>query len=423
MNKLKNWWIRRRRARALRKIDKLRRFVEPLGTVRQFLYLDSVALRSLYISRYGPEDARITITRSRSHDVEGSIGANLSVPGAGSGNAASTLRSSASQSMQIERVSSEQSLFRDFLDREKALGKDSRLWQGVPVQDDHIANRSQTLRRGDLIEIRVRLEADLMYRLSSFASATAAMADGAPDYPFPGATQLLQFGNVFRRLLIEQAPIDSELVDWGWDPAAKELALRSDATEPLRLVALTQIDNYWLDIRRALYDRAECTALVRVSQDVPSAHWTPVKLFDAVRNVPGLEQLNDGIDRLTVGLNSGAASSNAHADQLFEAFSEYAKATASGDIDSLATQIKMVVESTLPKLPSVAAMAETFDGIDRWIDALASPRIDADVRAELRERNLVAAGLEPDGASSIATATQSGPTKRYLIGEVVALYW
>jgi hypothetical protein len=425
MSKFTRQRDRRRRARALRKINKLRRFIEPLGTIRQFLYLDAVALRSLYVSRYGPEDARITITDARTRDAElnGSIG--HSTPGIVSARAGATLRSSTAASTQIERVASEQSLFRDFLAREADAGANSQLWDGTPDPKGYLNASATPLRRGDLIQVRIRLEADLTYRISSFASAITDLAEGAPEIQLPGAAATLQVAEVLRQLLIEQAPIDAELVDWAWDETGKQLAHSSNSTEPLRLVALTQIENYWLDVRRALFDGAECVALVRIGEDVPSINWSPLKLFDAVRGIPGFDSLDDAIQQITASLDPASAGPNTHLGPLTNALTDYVSKMSSEDkVDALAVQIRHIAAAYAPDLPSASAVSAAFDDTDRLLAATGVTAADPNAVAAARADALIAANLSTNGAARAGSPKPPvRPASRYLVGEIVALYW
>ncbi|WP_344775445.1 DUF6414 family protein [Gryllotalpicola kribbensis] len=402
----------------MRKIDRLRRFTDPLGNIRQFLYLDSIALRSLYISRYGPEDARMTITRSQTRDAEINGGFDYSIPALGSATAGAKLRSSTSQSIQVERVASEQSLFRDFLDRERAFGKGSLLWQGAPDEHGVFTHAERPLQRGDLIEVRIRLEADRAFRFGSFASTTGSLAEGTSMFSFPGARQFVEVGDLLRQLLIEQAPIDSELVDWGWDAKQKLITRASEATEPLRLVALTQVDNYWIDVRRALFDRAECTALVRVSQDVPTTGWTPVKLFDAVRDLPGLESMSAAIDMITAGFDPVANQTSAIQPQLYDALRRYAAAISSPErAVELDEQISLIATAMAPMLPSASSVVQAFNEVDQLFDTENVPSPDPDVRAEGRDQALAEAQLDQNGNSRQVRVVPTRTEKQYLVGE------
>jgi hypothetical protein len=425
MSRFRSWRERRRRASALRRINRLRRLVDPLGTARQFIYLDTVALRSLYISRYGPEDARTTISASRTREAEVSGNFGAATPGIGSAHIGGSLRSTVGDATQVERVSSEQSLFRDFIDREAAAGSNAELWDGAakaPLSPP-------SLRRGKLLQVRIRLEADVTYRISSFASAMTDLAESAPALNLAVTTEILQVAQVLRQLLIEQAPIDSELVDWKWDPAAKSLVPGSGEGEPIRLVALTQVDSYWLDVRRTLFDRAEYTALVRIVDDAPAHQWSPLKLFDAVKGLPGFRQLEDAIQTLTASLDpSGIVSQPPLLGSLTRALEQYVELLAPGFVDdAVRSEIEAIAASYAPSLPSGSQLTKAFDAVDVVVAISSSDAaaIAPDERAAVRASARANAGVTVSGASTVGspTPTPVRPEANYLVAEVIAIYW
>lgn len=425
MNKLTKWWDRRRRARALRKINKLRRLAEPIGVIRQFLYLDAVALRSLYVSRYGPEDARITITNSRTRDAEMNGSFGHAVPGVGTANAGAHLRSSIADSTQIERISSEQSLFRDFLERESIAGPHSKLWDGTPDPKGVLSPASGALKRGDLIQVRVRLRADITYRISSFASALANLAESTPELQVSGTSDMLQVAGVLRQLLIEQAPIDAELTDWGWGATTESLVPTNENPTPVRLVALTQIDNYWIDVRRALFDEAECTALVRVSEDAPSSKWSPLKLFDAVRGIPGLEALDETIRHATESFGESVTESSSSESPLAISLACYAeRLSPSGVPEFVLTQVARIATHYSTPPQSATSTSEAFDEVDQLLALAGVAAKDPDEVGEIRSELLaLAKSSSTDNASAQNSHMPESSGVQHIVGEVIALYW
>lgn len=425
MNKLTKWWDRRRRARALKKINKLRRLAEPIGAMRQFLYLDAVALRSLYVSRYGPEDARITITNSRTRDAEMNGSFGHAVPGIGTASAGAHLRSSIADSTQIERISSEQSLFRDFLERESIAGPHSKLWDGTPDLRGELSPASGALKRGDLIQVRVKLRADITYRISSFASALANLAESTPELQVSGTSDMLQVAGVLRQLLIEQAPIDAELTDWKWNTTTKSLVSTDGNSSPVRLVSLTQIDNYWIDVRRALFDEAECTALVRVSEDAPSSKWSPLKLFDAVRGIPGLEALDETIRHATESFGESVTEPSPSEQPLALALTYYAQKRSPSDVPEVVlTQIsRIATHYSAPPLSAISA-TDAFGEVDELLALAGAAAQEPDEVGELRSKALALA--KSSGADSVGARNSHLPAPssvQHVVGEVIALYW
>lgn len=425
MNKLTKWWDRRRRARALKKINKLRRLAEPIGAIRQFLYLDAVALRSLYVSRYGPEDARITITNSRTRDAEMNGTFGHAVPGIGTASAGAHLRSSIADSTQIERISSEQSLFRDFLERESIAGPHSKLWDGTPGTKGDLPPVSGALRRGDLIQVRVRLRADITYRISSFASALANLAETTPELQVSGTSDMLQVAGVLRQLLIEQAPIDAELTDWKWSTTTKSLVPAKENAVPVRLVALTQIDNYWIDVRRALFDEAECTALVRVSEDAPTGNWSPLKLFDAVRGIPGLEALDQTIRHATESFGESVTESSPSENPLAVALAYYAeKRSPSGVPEVVLTHVARIATHYSTPSQSAISASDAFEEVDQLLDLAGVAAQEPDEVGVIRSEALAVAKSSSADSVGARNSHKSAPSNgQHIVGEVIALYW
>jgi len=427
LTRLSTRWNRWRRARALRRIHKLQRFADPLGTLRQFLYLDTIALRSLYVSRFGPEDARTTITDARSREAEVNASIGHTMPGVANLNAGARMRSTTSSTMQVERVASEQSLFRDFLERESIADSRSALWNGVPDAKGVLPENVPELKRGRLIQVRIRLQADPTFGLSSFANAIADLAHDAPEAA-AGFRDAEDIGPLLRHLLIDQAPIDSELVDWGWDSAAAKVARRTDVTQPLRLAALTDTANYWLDVRRTLFDEAECHALVRVAHDVPSSDWSPVKLFDAVKSIAGFGVIDGAIGQLRTIVGQGIPAKPSSEQPLCAALLRYAAARTTNSVPQIVSDaIPAIAAAHAGNLPSAMAIAAAFQSTEDLLrDAAVGNEDSADDLAEMQHTMLHLEGLSTTGqvtpGAAASDAVQQVPD-RFVIGEVIALYW
>lgn len=419
-------WHRRRRARALRRIHKLQRFADPLGTLRQFLYLDTVALRSLYVSRFGPEDARTTITDARSREAEVNASIGHTMPGVTNLGAGARMRNSTSSTMQVERIASEQSLFRDFLERELIAESQSELWNGTPNGEGVLPDDVPELKRGRLVQVRIHLQADPTFGLSSFANAIADLAHDAPDTA-ADLRDAENMGSLLRHLLIDQAPIDSELVDWGWDAAQSKVVPRKDATQPLRLAALTDTASYWLDVRRTLFDGAECYALVRIAQDVPSSDWSPVKLFDAVKSIAGFDVLDGAMGALRTVVGQGIPVTPSSEQPLGAALLRYVAArTADAIPQALSEGIPAIAAEQAGKLPSALAIAAAFQSAENLLRDTGIPEESGDVVADLQDAALRHEGLSATGQLTQdmpATSTAQGMPDRFVVGEVIAFYW
>lgn len=420
MGKIAKRWDRHRRARALRKINKLRRLVDPLGHMRQFLYLDNIALRSLYVSRYGPEDARITLTDSQTRDD--GLSGNFGPSSAGFG---LSWRDGVSKTMQIERIASEQSLFRDFLERELSIGSMSQIWDGTPDSRGVLSAKGRKFKRGDLVLVRIRLQADRIFQIVSFASAILELTEGGLGKNLPNKEEVLQIVELLQKLLIEQAPIDSELTDWGWDNVTQTVVLSSDVSESLRLVGLTQIENYWLDVRRVLFDHAECTALVRITEDIPSIDWSPLKLFDAARGIPGLENLNDSINQITTAFDLKPNLQREFSFPVGEVLTKYVHEIApTADMDALRQTINGIVADYKTAGENMTALSNAFGEVDRLLKFSGAELPEPDIIAKARDEMIASLELEkPDAQEAIVSKIPVTSNDKFMVGEIIALYW
>jgi len=422
---------RRRRARALKKINRLRRHVDPLGDIRQILYLDSIALRSLYVSRYGPEDARTTITHSQTkgHEIGSSTGLTVASPPSAnwSTNYASNFNAQTTRSTQVELVASEQSLLRDFLVRESSAGAKGQIWDGTADNNGKFFTGDKTLERGNLIQVRIRLEADITYRISSFISAMTDLSGDAPQLQLPISTGDLEIAGLLQKFLINQAPINAEIIDWELDLTTNKLQRRKNNSRALRLVGLTQIDNYWVDVRSALFDRAECTALVRVSEDIPTRDWSPLKLFDAVKGLPGFDFLDEGINQLRAGISTVPNFDAGRFDGLKNVLTDYLVRFAPEKANSSTQLVETIASNYSRQLPSASALSEAFDRIEQLFDETPAEHSGDDLAIE-RSKCLAKHKLRVDGstdglASFTPSASNDFSGDESIAGEIIAIYW
>ena len=420
-----------RRARILRKIERLSRKAAPLGDIRQFLYLDELALRSLYISRFGPEDAKTTLTQTKTKDLGLTLGGGASISHlndrASNGTSSISFRSGKSRALQIEQVSSEQSLFRDFVSRESYAGKESQIWDGVPqssIQRELLPGR---LHRGQLIQVRIRLEAHSIYAYSTIASALVETSANTPALGISQDDTFIQAAQLIQQMLIGQIPINSELVDWDWDEEASTLIRRSDdkANSPIRLVGLTQLDNYWGDVRGFLFDQSECIALVRVSQDTPSTSWSPLKLFDVARGLPGLEGFDAEVAELNSILSGKQKAKTPVSDAVGRSLRYYLQIRT--DDEKLKVQLEPQVNEIAQMVTdsSQRQLKDAFDQVDVLLSSRGSTETNPDEIGSLRSK---AISLERGAGAPLKSEENvlhppNDDSNRYLIGDIIALYW
>ena len=420
-----------RRSRILRKIERLSRKASPLGDIRQFLYLDELALRSLYISRFGPEDAQTTLTQTRTKDLGLTLGGGASISRVNdqtsNGTSSISFRSGKSKTLQIEQVSSEQSLFRDFVSRESYAGKESQIWDGVPQSNSQPELPPGGLKRGQLIQVRIRLEAHSIYAYSTIANALVETSANTPALGFSQDDTLIQAAQLIQQMLIGQIPINSELVDWDWDKKSSTLIRRADGTanSPIRLVGLTQLDNYWGDVRSFLFDQSECIALVRISQDTPSTSWSPLKLFDAARGLPSFDGFDTKIAELNSILSSKQKAETPVSNAAERTLSHYLQLRT--DNEELKVQLEPQVNEIAQMVPdgSQRQLNDAFDQVDFLLSSQGSTETTPDEIGSLRSKaiRLEQGTGAPLKSEENVLRAPNDDSDLYLVGDIIALYW
>lgn len=435
---IKNWFRNYRkkhesfrRSRTLRKIERLSRKASPLGDIRQFLYLDELALRSLYISRFGPEDAQTTLTQTRTKDLGVTLGGGASISRvndrASNDTSSISFRSGKSRTLQIEQVSSEQSLFRDFVSRESYAGKESQIWDGVPQSSSQPELPPGGLKRGQLIQVRIRLEAHSIYAYSTIANALVETSANTPALGISQDDTFIQAAQLIQQMLIGQIPINSELVDWDWDKESSTLIRRADGTanSSIRLVGLTQLDNYWGDVRSFLFDQSECIALVRISQDTPSTSWSPLKLFDAARGLPGFDGFDTKIAELNSILSGKQKAETPVSDAVERILSQYLQIRT--DNEELKVQLEPQVNKIAQMVPddSQSQLKDAFEQVDVLLSSSGNTETTRDEIGNLRSKaiELGRGSGAPLKSEENVLRPRNDDSDLYLVGDIIALYW
>lgn len=429
----------KRRVSALRKINRLRSVADPLGEVRQFLYLDSVALRSIYVSRYGPEEAKYVESKARSAETS----VSLSPPSLSSnalGLPSQSIRIGGSTQIQVEKLTSDQSLFRDFLERERSAGKSSELIDLTPDVGQKWSENTPRLVRGNLVLLRINLEPHLAYRFGSFTSSMDMFARKDSPFYIEGAELAPEASSLISALLIDQVAIDSPLADWEWDPNLGMLAPPTGGTVPLRLCSLTEEANYWSDTRKFLFDSLQVYALVRVTNDVPLVRWSPLKVFDSMRGFQGTSFIDDALSKFEDSF-SLAVSDTVSIDppqddfELRLLFRKFASVIDPNCDASTMERIDSISEELARLVPDALATTSAFDQIEELLlrrgtelvsdwnpDKLAGLRNELLNRYEVRvdgspvDSGVTAVNREPQNPSTVSD-------ENYLAGEVIAMYW
>ncbi|WP_454169814.1 DUF6414 family protein [Microbacterium paulum] len=450
---LRQWW-RTRRNRPVRVEDEPQKKVPTKADLREFIYLDEVSLRSLLSSLTG--DLRDGASEQTSDELQTEIGAALKAGNALAGAEASMssrFQTTNNNSIQTSRKATVQSWFKQFHEIEglrlievtqvekAAVDQDALL----STTDTSLLARSDELSRGELVEFRVRLSADPVYRLGTMVTEFSGMADDYPEmFEAGGALASLRgaqpIGKVLDRLLVGLIPIRAVAVDYSVVTientkciAHNDLIHHLDLDrEPLQIVGVTEQLGYWKDLRRVLFSEAEVTLLGRISRAEIQTDWTPVKLADLFQEtVPGLvAQINEA-GRSGTSVPQSTPDSNG--SRLGAALGQYADAILAHKsrelTDAERDELSLTMTALQDRSGSVSDQHGAFAAIRSRVAELTGVTVGARRELAIREQARVSSGLPLFPA--LATSTSSAPSgKRATVDdenlidvEIIAIYW
>lgn len=430
---------------------------QPIEPLREFIYLDEVSLRSLLSSQTG----EMTETKSQQSidalETEASANVGVNAGMVAKAELASHFQTTNSSTIQTSRKATVQSWFREFYNNPKLrliqpphdhnpVGDTDALKE---IEDPAILIKSNALRRGSLVEFKVRLNTDPVFRLKTMVSEFSAMAEDYPEMFATGTgseilskTQPIE--KILERLLTGLIPIRAEAIDYSvvviddveYIVANEVLGELDLDRQPLEIVGVTEHLAYWKDIRRVLFSDAEFTILGRVGRDALHDTWTPVKLADLFKGIaPDLvSQINSASTTLfdTTQILNPKDTSEA---RLGTALQSYAEALLQdSNITLSTTQQKNLdgkVESLRTRTSSVSDQRSAFQEVNNFLVNSAGIEIDANKDLECRESARSSAGLSLfptlNHTSSVSIpsspSTNSSSRPRLLDIEIIAIYW
>jgi hypothetical protein len=437
--------------------------------LREFVYLDDVSVYSLVASRKGPiaTDYRDTASTLLRSEIEGTAGV---AAGLAKSEVSARVESSQTNELQIVRKAIIQSTFRELYEAEKGkLPLSARDVGHLPepprdiVELSRVSSRPEAhgwlieadeLKRGQLIEIEVELQAEDIFGFSTTVSSVLEMIQDSELLSAAGpqdTRQIIAVNQILQRLLVGLIPLrgraahHTSVVIEGREFLAHERLLskvKGDIeTRPLFIVGVAEEQLFWKDIRRVLFGRSRYVVLCRLGKDGLQTQWSPVKLVDVLRDVA--PELANGIDEavqsLRTFISSGAepiSAMDARSPGMRQALSSYGVAVAARygqqcTIDELNSSGPFSDECIVNSEP-LEARRQAFRAVTDYVAARFGIEVDPQVATELRQRALEEAGLWPFPGSTVVESrpaggvnTQlAGPTDgRYLDAEIVAIYW
>ncbi len=427
-------------------------------TIREFIYLDEVTVRSLLASIVGALESEITTTEqaSRLSEMTASAGAN---PLLYKAEIAAKLSEERSQENQILRKSIIQSDFKHLME----LTGDSRFppapssnrpprnsvtspaeWLNC-LETDGLAVASTNLTRGRLMELEIVLSADPVFHASEAAALFLDIVrEDSEVFGVSDQTTMSQISagtRMLSKVLAGLVPIRCELAShvrvsfegqsWLVQRAEAE-ALRQEAdsveVEDVILTGVAESTSFWRDSRRVLFSRARFRVLCRLTGDGFQHSWDAIKLSGVlkIRDVNLGSILRGAASTIVSDSPMGAAPKPDELNQYVGIFSRYV------DELSALTGVQLDLESALP-LARPSNPGSNAALIVDWFRAMVEPleehvveRSSVSVTREelsaIRMRAILAILNEGKAAES-PDGSQEPELGLFLETEVVAIYW
>ena len=450
---MRNWFRKLLRRRRWRK--DARRSAE---VIREFVYLDEVSVFSLLASKDGMIATEVTETHASTLMAEttASYGASGGILRADAGAKA---QASDTRTTQLLRKAIVQSTFRDLYLRVR----DALVIAPAPADDpaprigsvaDLKPDGSRTwvldpsnLRRGQLIELSVELEAEPLFQARTVVNtfldifeqdqALTGIANVA------GLADAAALSRMIEKLAAGLVPLRAKAVDYVVvrKPDGAELVVHRDVARnlvpavqaaPLYLVGVATETLFWKDIRSVVFDRSEFQVLARVLRPDLQSAWSPLKLVDVLARVaPQLHDAMGTMNSLVLEVMAQGAVPD-EADRTRLVLSEYADLVADAlgvDLDVQDATLLALLEppNGLHQASSVKEWRVTMTPVADYVEKLAGSPVDREVAAKLRVLAQMKHGFSPlEGQAVLPQSPAPGtPADRdYLLDtEIIAIYW
>ena len=455
-------WIRRLKQPHIRNLSG--------GPLREFVYLDEVSVYSILASRKG--GIATEFTESQTASLNSETGSSLGIGfGVANANFVSKSQTGRTQGSQVLRKAIIQTSFRELYDIESAsLALTPPYADCIPtihkiadleekfeqlVKDGCLVDPS-TVRRGELLEVEVTLEADPIFRAASvIATLRELMEDNEHLFGQEITAQLPQMrsmAQILEGLLVGLVPIRGCLVDYQLTKiGGHEVLIHSSLldqiapvtglkTYPVYVVGVAQRNLFWKDIRQVLFSDAQHTVFCRLAKAGLAERWHPVKVANVLAGiVPQFDELiGDFSEKVRLAMTAPADFSQSKVVQDthsgMQVISEYATLLVGHHRGTIMTEmIDDLVQRISPGqdwLSSVDCRRSVFAEVTKHIDKTLGVNTSGEDAYELRNDALRRAGLAvalaPPPASNGNKANDAADTRRqekFLEAEFVAIYW
>ena len=456
LDRVKNWWISRKDSRSV--------FSEPL---REFVYLDEVSVYSLLASRKQGIIKEFTETHTASLNSELSSSIRAGLPGLGS-NLDGKSQSFQTQASQVVRKAIVQTSFKELYELEKGnlyLSNpclfDLATIESVSDIEKHLEALIGSnlvvdvdqMKRGDLLEAKIELEADPLFHMTSFITTLYEIMGDSEDafgsLPVSQVREAHSIGQVLERLLSGLVPVKGRIVDFeSMRLGDKEVLIHQSLKEKLNLsiaeslrpVYVTGVADrglFWKDTRQILFSGARYNVLCRLASEGLMDDWQPVKVSDMFRGVvPDFEEVIGSFSKIARDTMEGRARVEGISEKsddnpgielakrfvcLLEKFHQ--KRVSSDTKEYIAASIVPTGNWHLNVLERRKVLDEVTNLVEEELE-LETP---GDVRLSLRQKALASMEVEvtntPTPFAPGSGSTSDARSARFIDTEFVAVYW
>lgn len=453
---LKRWFRNRNQSRSM--------LSEPL---REFVYLDEVSVYSLLASR--KRGIATQFTESQTASLNSELGSSLNIGFAGLGSKLDAkTQSGQSQASQVIRKATVQTSFKELYDLEKSkLPLTSSVARDQPTVENvsDIERNYETLakdkwivditkvNRGDLLEAKVELEADPIFRMTTVITTLHELMGERDDLfgsvPAGQVREAYAIGQVLERLLTGLVPVRGRIVDYetielgGCEVLAHRAVIGqlgagySGLSRPVYVTGVAHHGLFWKDIRQILFSGGQYSVFCRLVAEGLKENWQPVKVADMFEGViADFKVAIDNLGEIVRGAMEGQEKVDVltqpqdgkHGLELVTKYVELLGAFHQKSVSSDFTETKIIpVMPTETWLSSVVGRRAVFDEVTRLVENELQAETPGEIRQALRGKvlsksNLGAIPAELTLAQELKPTEGSKP-ERFLDTEIVAIYW
>lgn len=386
---------------------------------------------SLLASRLGPIADQITESLSATRGSEFGLSGSAIGGSGGSGpqvGASAKTSSGEVRGTTVIKKASAQSNFRELYSYERRRIVDLRASGAEKLLEDELRTR---FTRGQLVELDVELEADPSFASNLVLSEVAGMVgNDAREFGLnpSDVTKLVAMNRILAQLQVGLVPIRSRVLGY----YAPENTSRADVSGglPIYLVGVTNVDNYWQDIRTSLFSKRRYSVLARLNADGLEADWRPLKLLELLESrAPELAEAMSEISTATFGDEKRDTQSG----EIGSALTMYVEGALSRNGITSPAEAYVPSDEDL-EADSVDLQRKAFRRADEYLHSVGVTE-DREAAAVARQAALSEAGLMDGWGPSVGnrvssqTATGQGDSNSnvlapvFLDAELIAIYW